>query len=183
MHSRHGAAFALKRHTACSLTDGGTPLLDREGSAMHRCMAVLLAGLFAYAGSAAGAATNPCRIVGKDDVLRILGWHVDTVRGRRYDFGGLSGGMCNMSSRVGSVTVIVPDIGSEFPGLTPDNTPDSGTTVQSLRGLGADVQLFNGTVYITSGHHRVAVRVVPEAHPASNQEIEPFAKIAVAHMR
>ncbi len=122
-------------------------------------------------------ATNPCRIVGKNDILRILGWHVEHVRERRYRFGALSGDMCNQESPEGIVTTILPAAGSSCPGITPDNAPDAGELVTTEPGHGGDAQIFSGGVYVVRNHRRACVRVVPETHPASNADVQPFANV------
>lgn len=132
---------------------------------------------------AAAKPLDVCGVITKRDIFRVLGWTVEHVRERKYDFGTTTGKMCNYESSQGIVTTIMPDPGSPFPGLSSDNTPDSGDLVETLPGLGAQVQLFNGSVFVTRNRKRVSVRVVPESHPASYADVEPFAKIIVARFR
>jgi hypothetical protein len=147
--------------------------------------AFLAATLLVCSRAPAAAATQPavCSVITKRDIFRILGWTVDHVRKRTYNFGTTTGKMCNYESSEGIVTTIMPDPGSAFPGLSSDNTPDSGNLVETLPGLGAQVQLFNGSVFVTRDRRRVSVRVVPESHPASYADVEPFAKVIVGRFR
>ena len=42
--------------------------------------------------------------------------------------------------------------------------------------------LYNGTVYVVKHHRDVAVRVVPQSHMASYDEVEPFAKAIIRRL-
>jgi hypothetical protein len=54
---------------------------------------------------------------------------------------------------------------------------------KSVYGLGAEVTLYNGTVYVVRKQREIAVRVVPQDHAASYAEVEGFAKVVIRHLR
>lgn len=143
---------------------------------------------FAYAlgGGAARAAIeaplNPCSFVSNNDVLHLLGWTVDGRQKRPYDLHGGTGAMCFISSSQGQVIVIVPDPGTAYPGIDPDSDPSATGLVRHVAEYGANVTLYNGTVYVTKTHRNVAVRVVPQDHMASYAEVEGFAKVVAHHL-
>lgn len=125
---------------------------------------------------------NPCSFVTNDDVLHLLGWTVEGRERRPYDLHGGTGAMCFISSNQGQVVVIVPDIGSDYPGISVYNDPNAAGLAKKIYGLGAEVTLYNGTVYVVRAHRNVAVRVVPDNHAASYDEVEGFAKVLIRHL-
>jgi hypothetical protein len=125
---------------------------------------------------------SPCGFVSNDDVLHLLGWTVDGRQRRPYDLHGGTGAMCFISSTQGQVIVIVPDPGTAYPGISPDSDPGAAGLVRHVTEFGADVTLYNGTVYVVKHHRKVAVRVVPQDHMASYAEVEPFAKVISRHL-
>jgi hypothetical protein len=128
------------------------------------------------------AALNPCALVDKTDVFRLLGWTVDEISKRPYRLQENTGKMCFLHSAQGEVIVTVPDAESTFPGMSPFNDPNADGLVKTVYGLGASVELYNGTVYVTKHRRDTSVRVVPNDHPASYGEVEGFARIVVRRM-
>ncbi|MGD0471807.1 MAG: hypothetical protein ABSB70_01135 [Candidatus Velthaea sp.] len=149
---------------------------------------VVLAVTLAFAGNPAAARAsiekplNPCAFVTNDDVLHLLGWTVDGRERRPYDLHGGTGAMCFISSSQGQVIVITPDPGSDYPGISVYNDPNAAGLARHVGGLGAEVTLYNGTVYVVKHHRDVAVRVVPQSHMASYDEVEPFAKVIIRRL-
>ena len=127
-------------------------------------------------------AINPCSFVSDDDVTHLLGWTVTGRERRPYDLHGGTGAMCFIASSKGQVIVIVPDPGTAYPGISPDSDPGAAGLVRHVTEFGADVTLYNGTVYVVKHHRNVAVRVVPQDHMASYAEVEPFAKVISRHL-
>jgi hypothetical protein len=125
---------------------------------------------------------NPCAFVTNDDVLHLLGWTVNGRERRPYDLHGGTGAMCFISSSQGQVIVIVPDPGMDYPGISVYNDPNAAGLAKHVSGLGAEVTLYNGTVYVVKHHRNVAIRVVPENQMASYDEVEPFAKVIIRHL-
>jgi hypothetical protein len=78
--------------------------------------------------------------------------------------------------------VIVPDPGTAYPGISPDSDPSATGLVKHVSEFGAEVTLYNGTVYVNKHHRNVAVRVVPQDHMASYAEVEGFAKVISRHL-
>jgi hypothetical protein len=115
-------------------------------------------------------------------VLHLLGWTVTGRRRRPYDLPGGTGAMCFISSSQGQVIVIVPDPGMDYPGISVYNDPNAAGLAKPVSGLGAEVTLYNGTVYVVKHHRNVAIRVVPENQMASYDEVEPFAKLIIRHL-
>jgi hypothetical protein len=125
---------------------------------------------------------NPCSFVSNDDVTHLLGWTVTGRERRPYDLHGGTGAMCFIASSQGQVIVIVPDPGNDYPGISVDNDPNAAGLAKHVAGLGGEVTLYNGTVYVVKHHRNVAVRVVPDNHMASYDEIEGFAKVIIRHL-
>jgi hypothetical protein len=148
-------------------------------------LAALTAFLTAQGADATSALTgklNPCSFVTNNDVLHLLGWTVDSRERRPYNLHGGTGTMCFIGSSQGQVVVIVPDFGSDYPGISVYNDPNATGLAQKVPGMGAEVTLYNGTVYIVAHHRDVAVRVVPDSHAASYAEVEPFAKVVIQRL-
>jgi hypothetical protein len=147
-----------------------------------------LAAILGFAASAGGARAaiekplNPCSFVTNDDVLHLLGWTVNGRERRPYDLHGGTGAMCFISNSQGQVIVIVPDPGMHYPGISVDNDPNAAGLAKHVGGLGAEVTLYNGTVYVVKHHRNVAIRVVPENQMASYDEVEPFAKVIIRRL-
>jgi hypothetical protein len=141
---------------------------------------------FAASGTQARASIekplNPCSFVTNDDVTHLLGWTVEGRERRPYDLHGGTGAMCFISSAQGQVIVIVPDPGMDYPGISVYNDPNAAGLAKHVSGLGAEVTLYNGTVYVVKHHRNVAIRVVPENHMASYDEVEGFAKVIIHHL-
>jgi hypothetical protein len=148
------------------------------------CAAAVLTGAFGFANAGASfeKPLNPCTFVSNNDVLHLLGWTVDGREKRPYDLHGGTGAMCFISSSQGQVIVIVPDPGTAYPGIDPDSDPSATGLVRHVTEFGANVTLYNGTVYVTKTHRNVAVRVVPQDHMASYAEVEGFAKVVAHHL-
>lgn len=95
-----------------------------------------------------------------------------------YDSQGATGHMGLYESSLGTLIVFLPDLGSPYPGN--DALGDSANHVE--RTIDDVSTMFtNGTISMTLGHTDVAVRVVPMDHPASYQEVEPFADLMIKH--
>jgi hypothetical protein len=158
----------------------------RSGGTLRAALVALGAGLAVTCASVADASIekplNPCTFVSNADVLHLLGWTVDGRQRRPYDLHGGTGSMCFISSSQGQVIVIAPDPGSDYPGISVFNDPNAAGLAKHVGGLGAEVTLYNGTVYVVKSHRNVAVRVVPESHMASYDEVEPFAKVIIHHL-
>ena len=152
--------------------------------AMIAALGIGVAVLAARATPSAAAAlpTNPCALVSDNDVLHVLGWTVHSRERKAYDLHGGTGSMCFLASTQGQVVVILPDPGSDFPGISVYNDPNAAGLAQHLYGLCAEVTLYNGTVYVVRGHRNIAVRVVPDDHAASYGEVEGFANVVVKHL-
>ncbi len=152
---------------------------------IRRALRTLATAVFLFSaapGASATGPTNPCALVSDDDVLHVLGWTVATRRRKAYDIHGGTGSMCFLESTQGQVIVILPDPGTDFPGISVYNDPAAAEIEKKLYGLGADVTLYNGTVYVARKHRDVAVRVVPQDHAASYNEVEGFAKVVIRHL-
>ena len=130
----------------------------------------------------AGAA-GPCALVTKDDVFRILGWTIDSKEKKTYDMLGATGAMCFLSSTQGQVIVTQPDPGTTYPGASVYSQSDAAGLARTVHGLGADVVLYNGTVYVSKHHRKVAVRVVPSDHSASYDEVQGFANVLIPRLK
>jgi hypothetical protein len=148
---------------------------------------ILVALAFMLAGATTARASiekplSPCGFVSNDDVLHLLGWTVDGRERRPYDLHGGTGAMCFISSTQGQVIVIAPDPGTAYPGISPDGDPAATGLVRHVTEFGADVTLYNGTVYVVKHHRNIAVRVVPQDHVASYAEVEGFAKVLARHL-
>ena len=143
-------------------------------------MAAVIAG--AHCAQAA-AANDPCRLLTRTDVFRLNGWNIARSERKRYDVQGASGAMCFLTSPQGVVVVTLPDPGAGFPGLTAFNDPQANGLALTVHGMGAEVVLYNGTAYISKRHRDASVRVVPNDHPASYQEVQPFAKPLIRRLR
>ena len=158
---------------------------------MRRCSARLLAmlsmlsaAIISGSTSARAAAGNdPCRLLTPADVFRLNGWNIARTERKRYDVQGASGTMCFLTSPQGVVVVTLPDPGAGFPGLTAFNDPQANGLALTVHGMGAEVVLYNGTAYISKRHRDVSVRVVPNDHPASYYEVQPFAKPLIRRLR
>ncbi len=152
----------------------------------------LLSGLFCAAAlasargfplSAAGSAPpDPCSLLTKDDVFRVLGWSVDRKEKKHYDMQGATGAMCFYTSAQGDVIVTAPDTGTTYPGASVYSQSDAAGLSRPVYGLGADVVLYNGTVYVSKRHRKAAVRVVPNDHSASYDEVQGFANVVVRRL-
>ena len=125
----------------------------------------------------------PRRLLTKVDVFRLIGWNVSSVTRKPYDLQGATGKMCFLTSPQGVVVVTLPDAGAPFPGTTAFNDPQAQGLALTVYGMGASVVLYNGTAYVTKRHRDASVRVVPNDHPASYQEVRPFAKPLIRRMR
>lgn len=157
--------------------------LTRTIAGIRLALSALLLGAPATAALASiQQPLSACGFVSNDDVLHLLGWTVDGRERRPYDLHGGTGAMCFISSTQGQVIVIVPDPGTAYPGISPDNDPSATGLVRHVTEFGADVTLYNGTVYVVKHHRNVAVRVVPQDHMASYAEVEPFAKVISQHL-
>ncbi|MDQ2858983.1 MAG: hypothetical protein M3R53_10085 [Candidatus Eremiobacteraeota bacterium] len=144
--------------------------------------------LLAIASPQTGAQTrrkplDPCKLVSNADVLHVLGWEVATRRHKPYDIHGATGAMCFLAASQGQVIVIVPSPESDLPGITVYNDPAAGDLAKRVYGLGADVILYNSTVYVAGYHRDVEVRVVPDSHAASYAEVEGFGAVVARSLR
>ena len=161
-----------------------TPL--RQFARAVRGTPLALALALALSGGGAPAAMqkelNPCSLVSNDDVLHLLGWTVDGRKRRPYNLHGGTGTMCFISSSQGQVIVITPDLGSDYPGMSVYSDPMAGGLEKRVYGLGAEVTLYASTVYVVRAHRDVAVRVVPDSHAASYNEVEGFAKVVIRRL-
>jgi len=126
---------------------------------------------------------DPCRLITNADVLHVLGWEIETRRRKPYDIHGATGAMCFPAASQGEVIVIVPNPESDLPGITVYNDPAAGDLAKHVYGVGADVVLYNSTVYVAGYHRDVEVRVVPDSHAASYAEIEGFGAIVARGLR
>ncbi len=136
------------------------------------------------AASARGpSAPDPCTLVGPADAFRLLGWTIDGHEKRPYSIMGASGTICFLHASQGQIIVTVPDRGIDFVGATPYNDTNAKSLARPVYGLGADVVLYNGTVYVTRYKRSVSVHVVPNDAPASYADVEGFARVAIRHMR
>ncbi len=133
--------------------------------------------------SEASAASNPCALVTKTDVFRVLGWTIDSKEKKPYDMLGATGSMCFLSSAQGQVIVTEPDPGTTYPGASVYSQSDAASLSRTVYGLGAEVVLYNGTVYVSKHHRKAAVRVVPNDHNASYDEVQGFAKVLVPRLK
>jgi hypothetical protein len=158
-----GGAFATRARIAC-------------------CAAFAVLASIGVSNPAAAKASDPCGFVSNDDVLHLLGWTVDGRQRRPYDLHGGTGSMCFISSSQGQVIVILPDPGSDYPGISVYSDPNADGLARKVYGLGAEVTLYNSTVYVLKKHRDVAVRVVPDSHAASYAEVQGFAKVLIAHL-
>ena len=123
------------------------------------------------------AAPGVCAVIAKNDVARLSGWQIANVEKRVYHSHGATGRMCTFDSNEGQIVVVMPDIGAPFPGqeLAAAATYDRHTRVGDQ-----DVKLSNGVGYFAIGRQGVAIRVLPNDHPASYAEVEPYVRIAIA---
>jgi hypothetical protein len=144
----------------------------------------LAAALSASSAAEAKAAKPPgaCKYVTTTDVEHVMGWHVDSIKWKKYDIAGATGSMCVLDSSQGVVTVTLPDPGSPFPGITAFNNTEP-ELVKTSRESGAYIAMYNSTVYVTKHGMDVSVHVIPTEHPASYAEVEPFAKIVIARIK
>lgn len=71
--------------------------------------------------------------------------------------------------------MILPDLASDFPGISVYSDPNADGIKKNVYGLGGEVTLYNGTVYV--------VRVVRDNHAASYDEVEGFAKVVLRHFK
>ena len=137
----------------------------------------------AHAAATRNAPLGPCSLVTKTDVLRILGWTVDSKEKKKYDMLGATGSMCFLSSTQGQVIVTQPDPGTTYPGASVYSQSDAAGLARPVYGLGAEVVLYNGTVYVSAHHRKAAVRVVPNDHNASYDEVQGFANVLVPRLK
>lgn len=136
----------------------------------------------ARAAPSRAAGLDPCTFVGDRDAFRLLGWTIDGRRRRPYAVMGATGTMCFLHASQGQIIVTVPDRGIDFVGATPYNDSSAKSLARPVYGLGADVVLYNGTVFVTRFKRSVSVHVVPNDAPASYADVEGFAKVAIGHM-
>jgi len=130
-----------------------------------------------------GRSPDPCALLTKNDVFRVLGWSIDSKEKKPYDMQGATGSMCFLAASQGEVIVTLPDLGTTYPGASVYSQSDAQSLSRSVYGLGAEVILYNGTVYISKHHRKVAVRVVPNDHSASYDEVQGFAGIVVRRLK
>jgi len=147
------------------------------------CIAVETATAIAPAHARPQVAPDPCKLVADRDAFRLLGWTVDSRERRPYAIMSATGKVCFLHASQGQIIVTVPDRGIEFVGATPYNDSSAKSLAQPVHGLGADVLLYNGTVYVTRYKRPVSVHVVPNDAPASYADVEGFARVTIAHMR
>ena len=133
--------------------------------------------------NAASVAADPCALVTKTDVFRVLGWTVDTKERKPYDMVGATGSMCFLASSQGQVIVTEPDPGTTYPGASVYSQSDAAGLSRTVYGLGAQVVLYNGTVYVSKHHRKAAVRVVPNDHNASYDEVQGFAAVVISRLK
>lgn len=146
--------------------------------------AVALGFAAGHARSATAAVSaNPCSLVTKTDVYRVLGWTIDSKERKKYDMLGATGSMCFLSSTQGQVIVTQPDPGTTYPGASVYSQADAAGLARTVYGLGAEVVLYNGTVYVSKHHRKAAVRVVPNDHNASYDEVQGFANVLVPRLK
>ncbi|HTJ27507.1 MAG TPA: hypothetical protein VMA36_15205 [Candidatus Limnocylindria bacterium] len=133
------------------------------------------------------SALDPCTLISDENVFRLLGWHV-TSRERAYHhyysaagyaFHTRAGRLCFLESTEGVVTVAVADANAALPQDTPFEEPFQRAYGKELHGYPASVLLFPGTAYIRRNHHEVSVKVSPNDHMASYDEVEPFVRVVV----
>jgi hypothetical protein len=133
------------------------------------------------------ASLDPCTLISDENVFRLLGWHV-TARQRAYHhyhsaagyaFHTRAGKLCFLESSQGVVTVAVADQNAALPQDTPFEEPYQQVYGKELHGYPASVLLFPGTVYIRRNHREVSVKVSPNDHMASYDDVEPFVPLVV----
>ncbi len=126
---------------------------------------------------------DACALVSDADAFRLLGWSLSGRERRRYAVAGASGSICFLDSSQGKIVVTVPDRGVAFVGATPFNDSGAASLARHVYGLGGDVVLYDGTAFVTRYKRSVSVHVVPDAHPASYDDVEGFAKIVIARLK
>ncbi len=129
------------------------------------------------------ARPDACKLVDDVSAFRLLGWTIDSREKRPYAIMGASGTICFLHASQGQIIVTVPDRGIDFVGATPYNDANAKSLARPVYGLGGDVILYNGTVYVTRYKRSVSVHVVPNDAPTSYPDVEGFARVALRHMR
>lgn len=133
--------------------------------------------------AATAVSENPCTLVSKSDVFRVLGWTIESKERKPYDMVGATGSMCFLASPQGQVIVTEPDPGTTYPGASVYSQSDAAGLSRTVYGLGAEVVLYNGTVYVSKHHRKAAVRVVPNDHSASYDEVQGFATVVIRRLK
>ncbi len=132
---------------------------------------------------AAAAATSPCALVTKADVVRTLHWTVDNGREVAYRLPQTSGEICRYESGDGTILVTVPDRGSSFFQNNDLVDPFKNGLGTSVPGLGASVTMFDNTAYVSKHGRSISVAILATAGAADERALTAFAKILVKRMR
>jgi hypothetical protein len=130
---------------------------------------------------------DPCALVSNEDVFRLTGWNVTSKKhayhhyysAAGYAFHTRAGWLCFIESNQGVITVTVAAPNAAFPADTPFEEPHQRGLAKEVRGYPASVLLFNQTAYIRRHHHDVSVKVSPNDHVASYDDVEAFVPVVV----
>ena len=151
---------------------------------MKSAMALVVFALaLAWPCGPALAALSACSLLTPADVSHLTGWDVNATHRRRYSIHGASGAMCSLESTQGIVLVMVPDIGSPYPGDAALAASGANEFASHGHEFGTEVTTVHGTAYFTVGERDIAVRLVPTDHDPSNAEVEPFARAILERLR
>jgi hypothetical protein len=133
---------------------------------------------------------DPCSLVSDENVFRLLGWNV-TSRTRAYHhyyssagyaFHTRAGWLCFIRSNQGVVTVSISAPNAALPADTPFEEPYQRVYAKELKGYNASVLLFPGTAYIRRHRLDVSVKVTPDNHVASYDEVEGFVPVVIRRL-
>ena len=152
-------------------------------SAAFFCLTLCAVTTSLDARTARTEAPDPCSLVSDQDAFRLLGWTVGGRSRKHYAVAGATGSLCFIDSPQGKIIVTVPARGVDFIGVTPYSDSGAAGLARHVYGLGGEVELYNGTAYVTRYKRSVSVHVVPNENPASYDDVAGFAKTVLAHLR
>lgn len=126
--------------------------------------------------------SDPCSLLRRADVEKILHWHAAPPQRSTYRLPQTSGSLCTYDANEGTVLITLPDHGSSF--FQNNDLVDPFKNGLGLRvsGIGASAELFDDTAYLSKHGQGVSIAVRPNDGATDVASLTALAKIVARRM-
>jgi hypothetical protein len=143
---------------------------------------VLAAIVALFAQVALAAVPNPCALVTRRDVARVLRWTVPAGSESAYHLPQSSGERCTYEAQAGSVLVVVPNSGSSFLQNNDLVDPFRNGLGTRVPGIADSVQIFDNTIYVSKHGTSVSISVLTTNGETTAESLTVFARIVAKRL-